>query len=344
MIVVHEPTIKCVVWDLDGTIWEGVLLEGGARQLMPGIALTLTLLDQRGILHSIVSRNDAAAARQRLCELHIDHMFVCPQIGWDAKPIGVSTIARSLNIALGSVAFIDDDPFERDDVAFAMPDVRCYPSEVASDLPELSAFKPAVISPESPSRRLRYQAEARRDNDEQSFVGSREAFLSQLGLTLEIRHATHHDLERTEELTVRTHQLNTTGRTYSRDELRELLAADDAKLLLASLEDRYGTYGTVGLAVITGRHTQTLRLFLMSCRVMSRGVGSVFLSHLMQAAALDGQRLLAEVIPTSSNRMMIATLRLLGFEIIRENEGTLTLEASGTVPQLPPYVELRIKA
>jgi FkbH-like protein len=99
------------------------------------------------------------------------------------------------------------------------------------------------------------------------------------------------DLERAEELTVRTSQLNSTGRTYSREQLAELGQSDDHRLLIARLEDRYGSYGRIGPALVeTGDTHWTVKLLLTSCRVMSRGVGTVLLDHGRESDAFSAKR------------------------------------------------------
>ena len=104
-------TIKVVVWDLDNTLWDGVLLEGDTVRLRPGAAEALATLDSRGILLSIASKNDPDAALDRLRELGVSDYFIYPQIGWSAKSAGVAAIAQSINVGLDAIAFIDDDPF-----------------------------------------------------------------------------------------------------------------------------------------------------------------------------------------------------------------------------------------
>jgi FkbH-like protein len=165
-------------------------------------------------------------------------------------------------------------------------------------------------------------------------------------LVLTIAPATDADLDRAEELTVRTNQLNTTGRTYSREQLAALSHSPDHELLMAALEDRYGSYGKIGLALIErGADAWTLKLLLMSCRVMSRGVGSVFLNHIRGLAAAADAPLVCELIPTDRNRMMLITLRLGGFREAGERDGARLLQSPpGDVPPPPDHLTLRLGA
>jgi FkbH-like protein len=133
------------------------------------------------------------------------------------------------------------------------------------------------------------------------------------------------DLKRAEELTVRTHQLNTTGYVYSVDELRALRRSPDHLFFVATLEDRFGTYGKIGLTLIEKRSkVWTIKLFLMSCRVMSRGVGTIMMNHLLELAREAGVRLEAEFRANQSNRMVLITFKLAGFrEVARSADVTL---------------------
>lgn len=150
------------------------------------------------------------------------------------------------------------------------------------------------------------------------------------------------DLERAEELTVRTHQLNATGVTYSHEELDAFRCSDDHLLLVASLEDRFGSYGTIGLALIE-RHPElwTLKLLLMSCRVMSRGVGAVLLNHVLRLASAAAVRLQAEFVPTDRNRVMYVTYKFAGFSEVSTAGPIHVLEHSlASIPGPPSHVEL----
>ena len=103
--------IKCIVWDLDNTLWNGTLLEGDDVRLRDRVRETLLELDSRGILHSIASRNHAGTALARLREFGLEEYFLYPQINWGSKAASIGVIAESLNIGLDAICFIDDDPF-----------------------------------------------------------------------------------------------------------------------------------------------------------------------------------------------------------------------------------------
>jgi FkbH-like protein len=309
-----EEQIKCVVWDLDNTLWDGVLLEDPAVHLRGGVADVIRTLDRRGVLNSIASRNDPETALDRLEALDLREYFVFPHIGWGRKSTSVSGIAEQLRIGLGAIAFVDDDPFERSEVSHTLPEVRCFAAEDAAGLVDLPELSPAVITGDAARRRAMYQEEESRQTFEAAYEGSPVEFLRQLDMVMTIAEAAPEDLERARELTVRTHQLNTSGRTYSGEELRDLMTRADHRVLTARLEDRFGSYGVIGLVVIaTEPGVWTLKLLLMSCRVLARGVGSAMLNHVMREAFAAGVELRAEWVSTRKNRAMLVMLRLAGF-------------------------------
>ncbi|QBS39181.1 HAD family hydrolase [Nocardia sp. CS682] len=330
--------IKCVVWDLDHTLWDGVLLENATvTDLKPGIRETIATLDERGILHSVASRNDPEIALAKLAELGIAEYFLYPQIGWDNKSASVAAIAERLNIGIDTLAFVDDQELERDEVRFAHPEVLCIDAVDAMSLVDRPEFQPKHVSADSRMRRHMYRASIERTTAEERFSGTNEQFLATLGMRFAISPARATDIGRAEELVVRTNQLNSTGIMYSAEELAALAESDDHLLLMAELEDKYGTYGQIGLALVERGATQwRLKLLLMSCRVISRGVGTVLLNHVVRLAQAEGARLVAEFVPTDRNRIMYITYRFANFEEIGEEDGVTLLGASTTPPPPPP--------
>jgi FkbH-like protein len=339
-----QGRIKCIVWDLDNTLWDGVLLEDAAVVPRAAVVEHVKRLDRMGVLHSIASRNDRQAALEKLAELGIDEYFLYPQITWDSKSESVRLIAKELNLGLDAFAFVDDQEFERAEVAFALPEVTCV--DVA-DLDEALAraeFVPRFVTEESAGRRAMYQGQIARNDLEREFTGTNDEFLAELGMTFTIERAGVDDLQRAEELTVRTNQLNSTGRTYSYEELDALRESPDHLLLIASLTDKFGGYGKIGIALVEkGEKIWHLHLMLMSCRVMSRGVGMVMLNHIMRLTRDAGATLQADFVETGRNRMMQITYAFAGFAEVAREGGRVLLEASLADLQPPPgYVRLEI--
>lgn len=340
--VVKQKAIKCVVWDLDQTLWDGVLLEDDRVSLRSNVPDIIKTLDSRGIVQSIASKNDSEKALKTLHELGLAEYFLYPQINWNSKSSSIKDIARLIDIGLDTIALIDDQPFERAEVSYTLPDVRCIDAADLDHLLEMSALNPRFITEDAAVRRLMYLSDARRKEEEAAFSGPQEEFLATLEMVCKLSPAKEQDLRRAEELTVRTNQLNTTGYTYSYEELDFFRQSPDHKLLMASLDDKFGSYGKIGLALIECRpEVWTLKLLLMSCRVMSRGVGSVFINHILQLARDNGVQFRAEFNSTGRNRMMYVTYKFAGFKELIVDGDFVTFEHDlERVPPLPDYMQV----
>lgn len=330
--------IKCLVWDLDDTLWDGVVLEGDCPRPFAAAVEVLKTMDQRGILHAVASRGDHGTAAAHLAEHGLGELFCVLDIGWGSKSGAVRRIAQTLNISLNTMAFVDNDPLERSEVVARHPEVRCYRADQLAELTTLPEFYPEFITDESRQRRHLYRVEHRRALAQREFDGSAAEFLTSLELTMAVRHANEEDLARAHELTVRTHQLNTTGQTFSVAELHALTRSGEHEVLVASLRDRFGSYGTIGLAVSELAGTDSvLRLLLTSCRVLSRGVGAVLLDHIVHRAVSQGLRPVARFVSTPVNKIMLVTLRFAGFELLEQNGDHMLLAADpGRLPMARP--------
>jgi len=339
-----QGRIKCIVWDLDNTLWGGVLLEDGAVTVRPWVVEHIRRLDSMGVLHSIASKNDRQAALDKLEELGVRDLFLYPQINWNAKSSSIRLIAKALNLGLDAFAFVDDQEFERAEVAHEEPAVTCIDITELDEALARPDFVPRFVTDESAQRREMYQSQLARDELEQDFVGTNADFLANLEMTFTIEPARREDLQRAEELTVRTNQLNSTGRTYSYEELDRLRESPDHILLVASLTDRFGSYGKIGLALVEkDGPVWQLRMLLMSCRVMSRGVGMVLLNHIMGLARDAGASLRADFVETGRNRMMQITYAFAGFRELSREGTSVVLEANLDTMQPPPaYLRLDI--
>jgi FkbH-like protein len=335
-------SIKCVVWDLDNTLWDGVLLEDEVVRIRPGVADVIRKLDERGILHSVASRNDADKAIEKLRQFQLYDYFLYPQISWNSKASAVAAIAQALNIGLDSLAFVDDDPFERGEVHFSHPKVLCIDAADSHRLGEMPEFSPDSVTADSTQRRQLYLRDIERSKAEESFLGTQEEFLATLDMTLSISRVQDHDLERAQELTSRTHQLNSTGATYSIQQLSRLRRSESHELLIAGLSDKFGAYGKIGLALIERRAAKwTIKLLLVSCRVMARGIGTILLYQIMARARDEAATLLAEYVPNDRNRVMYVTYKFAGFKEIERRSNLIILQADlEHRPVTPSFVRI----
>lgn len=339
--------IKCVVWDLDNTLWDGVLLESAEVQLKPGIEKILQTLDQRGILHSIASKNNHLDAINKLRELGIERYFLYPEINWNAKSSSLSRIQQNLNIGMDTLLFLDDQAFEREEVASVHQQITIWDAALAQELLSHPRLNPKYITEDSQRRRLMYLEDMQRKHEEAVYQGPAEEFLAGLNLRFMISPAKETDLQRAEELTVRTNQLNATGKTYSYDQLNQFRQSDRYMLLVCELTDKYGSYGKIGLALVEifAEHW-FLHLLLMSCRVISRGVGTILLTYLLQEAQKANVRFLADFLPTERNRMMYITYKFANFQEVSKNtDGSLVMENDLSIIQpFPKHIDIAINS
>jgi FkbH-like protein len=340
-----KKLIKAVVWDLDNTLWDGTLIEDKDVKLREDAVEIVRTLDHRGILQSIASKNDADLALAKLEELGIRDYFLHPQIHWNSKTISLKNIAQSLNIGIDSLAFVDDQRFEREEVQFSSPEVVCIDALKLDGMLEMPELNPRFITDDSKNRRRMYISDQSRQQAEDMFLGTAEEFLASLDMVLTISAAKEEDLKRAEELTIRTNQLNSTGRTYSFDELNHFRESPHHLLLICSLEDKYGGYGNIGLALVESfQEHLTIKLLLLSCRVMSRGIGTILISHIMNLAKSRNKSLYAEFLPNERNRAMYVTYKFSGFREERNIDGLQILANDlSVIRPFPGYMKVQIQ-
>lgn len=279
-----KKEIKCVIWDLDNTLWNGILSEDKEVKLREDAKNMIIVLDSRGILNSISSKNNYDDAMKKLEEFGLSQYFLYPEINWNPKSDSVGKIVKHLNIGMDTILFIDDSEFERNEVTSVYPEVM---TDDGADLVKLLSneiLNPEYTTIDARNRRQMYLESIKRNCVEESFIGTNEEFLKSIDMRFCIRQAREDDLNRVQELTVRTHQLNSTGVTYSFEELDEYRKSGDHKLYVCELIDKFGSYGKIGIALVELGKEWHLKLLLMSCRVMNRGVGTVLLSYIMGEA------------------------------------------------------------
>lgn len=344
-VVKKRKELKCIIWDLDNTIWDGILSEDKDVKLKPGIIDIIKTLDARGILHSIASKNDYSDAINKIKELGINEYFLYPQINWNAKSSSIEKIQRELNIGMDSILFIDDQVFEIEEIRSVHPDINCIGANEYALLLDHPQLNPKYITVDSKRRRQMYLEDIQRRMEEDIYQGPKESFLASLNMEFIITKAKEEDLMRAEELTIRTNQLNATGKTYSYDELKFFIDSKKHKLLICELKDKYGSYGKIGLALLEmDEEYWYIRLILMSCRVISRGVGTVLMTYIMQEAKAGGKKIKADFKETGKNKMMNISYRFAGFkETYRDDEGNVIfINDLSQIQQIPYYINVKI--
>jgi FkbH-like protein len=320
-----EPSarrIKCVAVDLDDTMWSGVLREDGPDGVRPRTSFqsVLRMLNVRGILLAVVSKNDAAEAELLPALLGQDlfDRLSGVKLGWGAKSAALAELAAELNIGLDSIAFFDDNPRERAEVELNAPDVLVLADTDLVGALARPEFQPlGAVTADGALRTERYQAAAVRA-EAVSASGDLDDFLLQSGLQLTVREPVAGELARVAELAARSNQLNA---TLARTDLATIQrwVADGAVVRVATLVDRFGDYGLVGAAVSgpdgaagAGRRLHELTV---SCRAMGRSVEAALVAAVAAAAADEGaDRLVLPFTRGPRNAELERILRSTGFE------------------------------
>jgi len=335
--------VKCVIWDLDNTLLDGVYLESGSRP--PGadpamLAAAATLRD-RGIIHAVASRNPPEAARHAARVTGLD--FAAAECGWGRKSDAVRQIVADLGIGADAVAFVDDDIYERAEVSFAVPEALVLSPEDITDAVGWPEFSPGPVTAEARRRGEMYAERRRRLQEARAFAGPRDEFLRYSRAEATISPATQEDVPRLHELSVRTHQFNTAGDPVTEPELRALIASPAHQVTAVRLRDRFGDDGLVGGCVVRpGPGEWTVTVLMMSCRATGRGVIEALLAWLARSAGRAGAATLAvPCLVTTRNMPLRLALAGSGF---RAAEGgppgpaVFRRPLSGPAPELPGWV------
>lgn len=338
--------IKCVVWDLDNTVWDGVLVESGATppKLREGMLEIVRALDERGILQSVASKNNHDEAWSLLEAYGLAEYLLFPQIGWGPKSGSLRAIAEQLNIGLDTLALVDDQPFERGEVAANASSALALPDTLIPTMLKDPRFAGST-SGEARQRRLFYRTEMRRQEELSGFNGDYLEFLRDSRIVLDIRPPAKVELDRLHELIQRTNQMNFSGTRYSRAELEAALEKPDCDGYALQVVDRFGDYGIVGFALLS-RRSSTVRMvdLAMSCRVQSKHVEHAMLLSLMERYRRRGcSSFEAEYRRTERNEQAGQVFTDLAFGR-QPNEGELEIYRRDLTDEIVPlnYLEVRM--
>ncbi len=345
---------KCLVLDMDNTLWGGVLGEAG----LDGIALgpdypgnvfldfqqRVLALRDGGILLAAASKNNSTdveevLARHPSCRLKREH-FSAWEVHWEDKAASLRTIAATLNISLDALVFFDDNPVERQWVREQLPmvtvlDVPASPMGYARTLADSGCFDLLALTAEDRQRAALYQEESTRQELRQQ-TGSLEEFLQGLQMTLTVGFVDDATLPRVAQLLGKTNQFNLTTRRHSAAELQGLVAGG-AIALWARVKDRFGDNGLIAAAVVVPEPdkagTWRIDTFLMSCRVIGRGVETALLALLEKCVHSRGGRLLVgEFVPTAKNQPAAGFLPEHGFSPVTDHLWHLPLDQPRALP------------
>ena len=308
----NRPAAKCVVFDLDHTLWNGVLLEGRV-ELRDDVADLFRGLDERGILISIASKNAPEDALAQLERFGLADYVLHPAIGWGPKSDSVREVARRLGIGTDTLVFVDDNPFERAEVAQAVPGVEVLPETAIASLLDHPRLQGAA-TPEARTRRLMYKQAAAREQAAAAYGDDYRDFLRDCRIAVDIAPPAAEDRLRICELVQRTNQLNFSGRKYREEEVDAILAEGGREKYAIRCRDRFGDYGIVGFCLAsTDAETVIVEDLMLSCRVQGKFIEQALFDHLAFRPGWRARAIEVRFVPTPRNGAARAVLDAIGF-------------------------------
>lgn len=324
---------KCIVLDLDNTLWGGVIGDDGLEGIQLGdygIGKAFTRfqqwvkeLRQRGIIVCVCSKNNEAVAKE-VFEKHPDTVLTLDDIAvfaanWNNKVDNIHFIKNTLNIGYDAMVFVDDNPFERGMVKEAIPalEVPEMPEDPVDYLPylqSLNLFETTAYTAEDEQRTTLYKQEAER-TAYQAVYKNEDDYLASLNMVAEIKPLDAFNLPRAAQLSQRSNQFNLRTVRYTEADLQVIAASPAYVSLVLSLRDRFGDYGIVCFVVLKKENDAFfIENWMMSCRVLKRGVEQLVLNCIVRKARENGCSLVVgEYLPTAKNGLVKDHYRELGF-------------------------------
>ena len=336
---------KCLILDLDNTIWGGVIGDDGLEGIQLGHGLGIgkaftefqmwvKKLKQRGIIICVASKNDEETAKEPF-EKHPDMVLKLDDIAvfqanWETKVDNIRTIQQILNIGFDSMVFLDDNPFERNMVrenilGITVPELPEDPTEYLEYLYSLNLFETASYSNIDKDRTKQYQVEAQRVSLSKTFTNEAD-FLKSLNMVSVVSGFTKFNTPRVAQLSQRSNQFNLRTVRYIDGEIEALANDTNVIDLSFTLEDKFGDNGLIAVVIMKPLDKETLFVdtWFMSCRVLKRGMENFTLNTMVEAALAKGyKRIIGEYLPTPKNKMVEEHYARLGFNRI---EGTETAQ------------------
>lgn len=346
---------KCIVLDLDNTLWGGIIGEDGFDGLKlgptpPGNAYVefqryLLSLWQRGILLAINSKNNPDDAMQVIRDhpymVLRESNFSSMSINWEDKVNNMKKIAQELNLGLDSFVYFDDDPVNRANVNMRLPEVLTVdipkdPSQFVSILTQMNDFNVLKITEEDLTRGQMYLQQKKRIELEKNATNL-DDFLKQLDIKIKIKKADQFTIPRISQLTIKTNQFNLTTKRYQEEDIHKFSQNDSVLIGCAQIEDKFGDNGLTGVFIIKKESPLEWEIdtFLLSCRVMGRGVENGMLGYLLQKAKNEGVKKIKGIyIPTKKNKPCEGFLSCYGFK----QEGDYHVFRLDDQIKIPPYL------
>jgi FkbH-like protein len=328
--------VKCVVLDLDNTLWGGILADDGLEQIEIGqtelglafyrFQMAIAELGRRGVLLAACSKNDLENVFDVL-DNHPDMLlrrkdFAVVVANFGDKVSNIMKIRETLNIGFESMVFLDDTPFERELVRSALPAVQVPdlpddPASFVSELARWNIFEGRAVTAEDASRSEFYQADAERLEIRRKYEGL-DDFISDLGMEANILSIDGYSLPRALQLIQRSNQFNLTTIRHSEAALKAIAESADCRSFCIRLSDRLGDNGIIAVVIVRREATDAVvDTWIMSCRVLGRKVEQLTLQRIaIEARRLGCDRIVGQYIPTSKNHMVANLYRSHGFDAI----------------------------
>lgn len=329
---------KCLVIDLDNTIWGGVLGEEGVYNIQIGMSgkglifyefqLELRKLKKKGVMLAIASKNNyedviEVFEKNENLALQLDD-FVSIKANWKDKAQNIAEMAQELNIGLDSIVFLDDNPVERELVRtflpmVVVPEMPSDPIMFKDTLLDINYefFMSHDLTKEDIFRTEMYLSERKRDEEREKFENL-DDYLMMLDISVVIERKPEKYLNRIVQLVNKTNQFNLTTIRYSENELVEILKSPDWGLFTIEVNDKFGKNGVTGVLVIKGIGDPIveIHLFILSCRVMSRKIENVFLSVVSEYLKAEGaKKIIGMFSPTKKNKPVAMLYKQFGFSL-----------------------------
>lgn len=314
--ITEGKKIKCVIWDLDNTLWNGVLIEDKQVKPKKEFVDLIKHLDSCGIVNSIVSKNNQEEVDDKLREFGIADYFVFKKINWDPKSVNISKTIRQMNINPNTMVLVDDNPFERNEVLLSHPSMTCIDPSEMMEFSKCKRFN-VVVTEDSKNRRHTYQMLESMKNEEESWDGNIDDFLMNCHIKVQLSKPTDESIMRCYELLQRTNQLNSSGRRLSLEEVQRIVVSDKYDTYVLNSSDKFGDYGIVGFMIVEkqdgGAHITD---FVISCRVANKKIEPSVVNHL---SGKYGGKLFFHYKKTSLNGPMFKTIEELKMLTSSEN-------------------------
>ncbi|UCE12254.1 MAG: HAD family hydrolase [Candidatus Heimdallarchaeota archaeon] len=331
---------KCIVLDLDNTLWGGIIGEDGLEGIKLNVSYpgnefidfqrSLLSLNNRGIILAVNSKNNLEDAfevfHQHPYMLIKENNLAAYRINWDDKVQNLIELAKELNIGLDSIVFFDDSPAERAHIQMSLPDVQVVdlpssPALYRKTLEDLNDFNTLSLTSEDLQRSEMYHARRKRQVLEEQ-VPSVEEFIKSLEIVAKVQYTNEFSLPRVTSLINRTNQFNLTTRRYTENEIHQMYANPQKYFIYTlQVQDKFGDEGIVGVAIVRKESDEkwVIDSFLMSCRVIGRKIETIFLYKILKTAKQHKVKILeAEYIPTKKNSLVKEFYPEHGFQLVKE--------------------------